>query len=140
MPVWRYKLDDIHAKQQTMPSVMNGFDGSDNMKYAELPGIFEDSQNVESDWYTLAVYPSESSLIQAVTLLAFNRCDAVKDLWEVVRTTYPEPDYQVIAARRFREAMMKVSILVGFPKVHSTQTRLISGHQRSSGSTKLFHR
>ena len=51
-----------------------------------------------------------------MTLLAFNKTDAIKELWEVVRTTYIEDEYQIIAARRLREAMMKASILVGFPK------------------------
>ena len=52
-----------------------------------------------------------------MTLLAFNKTDSIKELWEVVRAIYIEPEYQIIAARRLREAMMKASILVGFPKV-----------------------
>lgn len=39
-----------------MPSMINGSDvHQHDMKYSELPGIFEDSAQVESDWYTLAV-------------------------------------------------------------------------------------
>jgi hypothetical protein len=39
-----------------MPSMVNGSDGHHHdMKYSELPEIFEDSAQVESDWYTLAV-------------------------------------------------------------------------------------
>jgi hypothetical protein len=54
-------------------------------------------------------------------LLAFNRCDAVVELWEVVCAVYKDHEDQVIAARRFREAMMKASILVGFPRVCRTR-------------------
>lgn len=52
-----------------------------------------------------------------MTLLAFNKCDKVKDLWERVCDVYAEYEYQLVAARRMREAMMKASILVGFPRV-----------------------
>lgn len=58
-------------------------------------------------------------LFQAVTLLAFNKTDNIPELWEVVSSVYAEPEYQVVAARRLREAMMKASILVGFPRVPS---------------------
>jgi hypothetical protein len=41
-----------------MPSMINGIDAEHHhMKYSELPEIFEDSAQVESDWYTLAVSP-----------------------------------------------------------------------------------
>jgi hypothetical protein len=77
-----------------------------------------------------------------VTLLAFNKPDAIKELWDVVRSVYAEQEYQVIAARRFREAMMKASILVGFPLVlpRPLQTLIEVGNQRSCDATRLLHR
>jgi hypothetical protein len=41
----------------------------------------------------------------------------VKELWDTVCDVYNEYEYQLVAARRVREAMMKASILVGFPRV-----------------------
>ena len=40
-----------------MPSLINGnsVEQIAEMRYAELPEIFEDSEQVGSDWYTLAV-------------------------------------------------------------------------------------
>ena len=38
----------------SMSLQMNGVEEK-KMRYAELPGIFKDSAQVESDWYTLAV-------------------------------------------------------------------------------------
>ena len=45
-----------------MPSMTDGADSIDTMapheiRYSKLPEIFEDSKQVESDWYTLAVKP-----------------------------------------------------------------------------------
>jgi hypothetical protein len=66
-------------------------------------------------------------LIQAVTLIAFNKCDAVRELWELVCTVYADPEYQVTAARRCREAMLKASIVVGVPRVLGRAAKLIQG-------------
>jgi hypothetical protein len=40
-----------------MPSLINGnsVEQTAELRYAELPEIFEDSDQVGSDWYTLAV-------------------------------------------------------------------------------------
>jgi hypothetical protein len=44
-----------------MPSVFAGSGAetppAEKMRYAELPEIFDDSQQVESDWYVAAVCP-----------------------------------------------------------------------------------
>jgi len=49
----------------------------------------------------------------------------------VVSSVYAEPEYQVVAARRFREAMMKASILVGFPRV-ALRSRAASDFREST--------
>ena len=64
-----------------------------------------------------------------MTLLAFNKTDAIEELWEVVCTTYIELEYQIVAARRLREAMMKASILGDFLKIrscHNASNRRVS--------------
>jgi hypothetical protein len=50
-PAWGI---NITACVKLMSPQMNGVEEK-KMRYAELPGIFEDSAQVESDWYTLAV-------------------------------------------------------------------------------------
>jgi hypothetical protein len=68
--------------------------------------------------------------------LAFNKTENIPELWEVVSSVYTEPEYQVVAARRFREAMMKASILVGFPRV--TIARQTGADYRESTDLSLY--
>jgi len=53
-----------------MPSVFSGSGAvtppAEKLRYAELPEIFDDSQQVESDWYVAAVSPLQKRLIPDV--------------------------------------------------------------------------
>jgi len=53
-----------------MPSVFSGSGTvtppAEKLRYAELPEIFDDSQQIESDWYVAAVSPLQKRLIPDV--------------------------------------------------------------------------
>jgi len=55
-----------------MPSLTNGTGAvshTPKMRYAELPDLFEDAQQVGSDWYTLSVFPGSTMSFAEATPL-----------------------------------------------------------------------
>lgn len=50
---------------------------------------------------------------------ANDRMDLIKTLWEYLADSTRKEEDQFVKARKFREALLKASVLVGFPKVDS---------------------
>ena len=62
-------------------------------------------------------------LFQGAILISFNACEDVGDLYQVMARKYPQRDDIVFAIRRLREALLKCSALVGFPRVFPRKRR-----------------
>lgn len=48
---------------------------------------------------------------------ANDHMEHIKTLWEYLADNTPTEEVQFVKARKFREALLKASVLVGFPKV-----------------------
>lgn len=46
-----------------------------------------------------------------------DRMDLIASTWRYMKSTTPNPKDLIVKARKLREAMLKASVLVGFPKV-----------------------
>jgi len=78
-----------------------------------------------------------TGLFQGAILISFNACEDVGDLYQVMARKYPQRDDIVFAIRRLREALLKCSALVGFPRVFPRKHRsadAAAGYQWSVSS------
>ncbi|KAM3540040.1 hypothetical protein ARSEF1564_007066 [Beauveria bassiana] len=61
--------------------------------------------------------PNDAWFVYAgIVLQANDQMDIIAELWNAVKDKTPSPNAQVIKARKLREAFLKTSVLVGFPK------------------------
>jgi hypothetical protein len=87
---------------------------------ARLPSLWRNASLPSSNWYTVSVSPLPqhyTCLFQGAILISFNACEDVGHLYQVMARKYPQRDDIVLAIRRLREALLKCSALVGFPRV-----------------------
>jgi hypothetical protein len=76
----------------------------------DYPG---DDGDVESPWY----------LYVGVILESTGEISHITELWSFLKHHFPAEDAQLRAARRLREALLKTSVLVGFPRVNTAAQR-----------------
>jgi hypothetical protein len=106
---------------------------------ARLPSLWRNASQPSSNWYTVSVSSTQHSigLFQGAILISFNACEDVGDLYQVMARKYPQRDDIVFAIRRLREALLKCSALVGFPRVFPRKHRsadAAAGYQWSVSS------
>jgi hypothetical protein len=90
---------------QTREAQQKGLDFS---QLSSLIGTDRGPGNESSLWY----------VITAAGLLAFHRAPAVGELWKYISVLHDlDPAQEATVARRIREACLKSSVLVGFPRV-----------------------
>lgn len=75
--------------------------------------------DVETLLNTLKVqFPNDLWYVYAgLVFQANDRMDYIGKIWDYVLNHTPNQEEQVIKARKLREALLKSSVLVGFPKV-----------------------
>lgn len=68
----------------------------------------------DGSWYVYA----------ALVFQVNDRMDLIGPTWNRVKSTTPGTEKQVVKARKLREALLKASVLVGFPKVKIQSIRV----------------
>lgn len=83
------------------------------LNFAELSKIVpqQSPDGASSLWYIVAT----------AAILGFHREPAVGELWHYISSLGGEQSQQLAVARRIREACLKASVLVGFPRVRMTE-------------------
>lgn len=62
--------------------------------------------------------PQSPWFVYAILILQANdHMDLIGSTWEYVKSETPDEDELLVKARKMREALLKASVLVGFPKV-----------------------
>lgn len=97
-----------HASSQTS---LHNSKRRDKIDFSSLQHLIPDSQKKAAGdsplWYILTT----------ALLLSFHKEKLVGDLWSFLAHLIADTDAQLAAARRMREACLKSSTLVGFPRV-----------------------
>ena len=86
---------------------------------------------VNGSWYIYA----------ALVCQANDRMEFIGDIWGHVKPQTPDTEEQLVKARKLREALLKASVLVGFPKVRpiSLSSRAVRSHgNRASTPARHF--
>lgn len=89
---------------------MSAVNPTDQLDFGSLAALYPDSQNPRSPWYIYA----------AVTIVGVASVQHVTELWKYLASKHHDEDSRLIIARRLREALLKSSPLVGFPRVRTT--------------------
>lgn len=88
-------------------------------------------------------FPNDSWFVYASLVFQANdRMDYIGRTWDYVLKHTPSQGEQVIKARKLREALLKSSVLVGFPKVTTCTLPIIycANFERASMLAWLFVR
>ncbi|KAF1734781.1 hypothetical protein CRV24_006329 [Beauveria bassiana] len=78
-------------------------------------------------------FPNDAWFVYAgIVLQANDQVDIIAELWNAVKDNTPSLNAQVIKARKLREAFLKSSVLVGFPKGINACTALRNALKETS--------
>lgn len=82
---------------------------ADNNFFKQLANTFPGGE--DGPWFVYA----------ALVFQANDHMDLIAKVWDHVAQSTPGTENQIIKARKLREALLKASVLVGFPKVSGKQ-------------------
>ncbi len=102
------------------------------LDFESLAAKYPGSQSPKSSWYIHA----------GVAIVAVASAQHITDLWNHLASEYQDEDSRLLVARRLREALLKSSPLVGFPRVRTVANVVLYpesyravGYQRAGCTT-----